>query len=440
MNKQELKQKLISQIDNDRDLILTIGKAIYQNPETGYKEHKTTKILTDAFEDLGLKVERNIAVTGCRAVLNEKKSGPKIAVMGELDSVICHDHPDCDKNTGAMHACGHNIQTSVMYGVAAALIHSNILDQLDGQLDFMAVPAEEYIQLDFREDLKNKGEIHYYSGKAELTYRGAFDDVDVCMMVHNFPIAANGYKVAPINSGTGFIGKRIDFIGKEAHAGGAPWDGINALNMASIAINSMNIQRETFKDSDNVRLHQIITKGGDIVNVVPSDVRMETCVRAMNLPALKDANNKINRCVQGAAIAMGGHAKISDSPGQMPLNSDKNMAQIFENNAKLFYKPQEILPFLNSTASFDMGDLSLFMPVLHGITSGIEGGLHSRDYRIINEEDAYITPVKIMACTIVDLLYDGAKEANRIKSDFRPVMSKEEYLKYLKETERVITY
>lgn len=437
MTVKELKDKVIKTIDERRDVYLAMGKEIYDHPETGYREKRTTNTLAEALESLGLETEREIAVTGCRAYANAEKKGPKVVVMGELDSVVCHDHPDCDPETGAVHACGHNIQTTVMYGVADALVHAGILSQLDGKIDFMAVPAEEYIEMDYRQSLKDEGKLRYFSGKAELTYRGAFDDVDMCMMVHNFPIRKDGYRLAPRNTGNGFIGKNTVFLGKEAHAGAAPWDGVNALNMANLAMNAMALYRETFREEDTVRVHQIINKGGTIVNAVPAEVHLETTVRAGNLNALKETNEKINRCIEGAAIALGGEAVVHDMPGQMPLKADKELARLFEENARTFYKEEEILPCLKSTASFDIGDLSLFMPVLHGITSGIEGGLHSRDYRIVDEEDAYLTPIKIMACTLIDLLHEDAKEARRIREEFCPVMTKEEYLKYLEETEQV---
>jgi len=198
MTVNELKQKALEAIDERKEVYLALGKKIYENPETGYREVKTTETLASALEGLGFETERDIAYTGCRAHANPDKDGPKVVVMGELDSVICLDHPDCDPVTGAVHACGHNIQTTVMYGVADALVHAGILDQPDGRIDFMAVPAEEYIEMDYRQSLKKEGKLHYYSGKAELTYRGAFDDVDMCMMVHNFPIREDGYRLAPL--------------------------------------------------------------------------------------------------------------------------------------------------------------------------------------------------------------------------------------------------
>ena len=434
--KKELKNKVITTIDENATHYLNIGRDIYNNPETGYKEFRTTEKLFELFNDLGLNTKKNIAYTGCRAFANEEKKGPKIAIMGELDSVICPDHVDSSKETGAMHACGHNIQVTVMYGVAHALVKSGIMDDLDGRIDFIGVPAEEYIETVYREELKKKGEIKYYSGKPELIYRGSLDDTNICMMVHNFPIMESGYKVAPCNTGNGFIGKTTRFIGVQSHAGGAPWDGINALNMATLAMSGMSFQRETFKDADKVRIHQVITKGGQALNSVPSEVILETTVRASNIKALTDANEKVKRSIKGAAIAIGGEAIVNDMPGQMPMNPEIGLSKIFLDNAKHFYSEEEIMPYLDTTSSFDMGDISHIMPVLHGITSGITGGLHSKDYKIISEIDAYIIPIKIMTLTLIDLLYNNAEKAKKIIKDFKPIMTKEEYLNYLEEVEK----
>ena len=436
MDKEQLKKLAIEQIDKDQEKFIALSKQIYKNPETGYREVKTSQLLADALRDLGLKVDTEIAVTGVRGYANSDKQGPKVVMMGELDSLLCPSHPDCDPATGAMHACGHNLQVSVMYGVADSLIRSGVIQYLDGRIDFMAVPAEEYIELDYRKKLREEGKLHFYAGKAELAYKGAFDDVDMCMMVHNWPIACDGYKCAPMNTGNGFIGKKTYFKGKQAHAGAAPWDGINALNMATLAINNMHAQRETFKEKDCVRIHQIINHGGDVVNSVPDNIELETTVRARSLSALQDANDKVNRSIRAAAIALGGEAVVVDDPGQMPLKADVNMAKIFKENALRFYKEDQILPCLESTGSFDMGDLSLFMPVLHGITTGIEGGLHSKDYRITDYADALIIPIKILACTMIDLLAESAEGARNVMSHFTPEMTKEEYIQTLFSMER----
>ena len=436
MNSEELKKQVGKVIDERKDIYLALGKKIYAHPETGYKEFATTKTLGDALEALGFSTKRNIAYTGCRAYANQEKEGPKVVVMGELDALLCPSHPDCDKKTGAMHACGHNIQTTVMYGVADALKHAGILKELAGKIDFMAVPAEEVIELDYRQKLKESGKIHYYSGKTELIAKGELDDADICMMVHNFTFADPKCKMAPYTFSNGFVGKQTSFLGKQSHAGQAPWDGINALNMASLAITNMHYQRETFKDQDTVRVHQIITKGGDVVNSVPARAEMETTVRANNIAALLDANEKVNRSIRAAAIALGGKAQVMDSPGQLPIVPDKKLADIFKVNAQKFYQPEELAECMRWTASSDMGDVSALKPVLHGLTTGIIGGLHTADYRIVNETDAYIIPIKVMAFTVIDLLCNQAVAAKDIIKNFKPTMTKAEYLQYLKDIEK----
>lgn len=440
MTKDMLKEKVIQEIEKNKEHIKNIGRNIYNHPELGYKEYRTTEIISNELDALGLKVDRNIAITGCRGCSNIEKEGPKIAVLGELDSVICFDHPDADKVTGAIHACGHNIQVSVMVAVAIGLIKSGVIKELDGKVDFMAVPSEEYIEMEFRNKLKKEGKLKYFGGKQELIYKGAFDDVDMSMMIHSLALDLEDKYMIVNPTGNGFIGKNIDFIGKEAHAGGEPENGINALNMAMLAINSMHVQRETFRDEDKVRVHQIITKGGDIVNVVPADVKMETCVRAKTIEAMLDANEKIDKSAIGAANILGGKVKISDMPGYLPLYTDKNLNYLFKENALMLVDGNKILDKQEFTGSFDFGDISHIMPVLHPFIGGVQGGLHSRDYKIIDEDIAYILPAKSLALTIIDILYDKAKVGKKILKEFVPKMKKEEYLRYLKDNEKTCLY
>ena len=130
MKKEEWKQLVIKEVDRLREDILALGDEIYRHPETGYREFHTTQLIADKLDALGLKVDRNIAYTGCKAAPVKKNAGPTIAVLGELDSLICSAHPDCNPENGYMHACGHNIQVSVMYGVAAALTRSGVLEEM----------------------------------------------------------------------------------------------------------------------------------------------------------------------------------------------------------------------------------------------------------------------------------------------------------------------
>lgn len=440
MTAEELKKKAWAEIDAARDQILSLGHAIYADPETGFKEFHTSERLAEEMEKLGLVVTQKLAYTGLAGRGEKRKEGPCIAVIGELDSLVNPQHPDAAKDTGNVHACGHNIQVTMMYAVARALVPTGILDELEGNVEFIGVPAEEYVELEYRTKLKQSGKIKYFAGKPQMVYEGIFDDVDMALMAHNYDLTPWNARCCPANTWNGFIGKQIRFLGKASHAGAAPWDGVNALNMAELALNNIHAQRETFRDDDKVRIHQIITNGGQVVNTVPSEVDMESTVRARNVPALIDANEKVNRSIHAAALALGGHAEIYDTPGQMPLRYNPDLAELFTQNARFFYKDSEIQPFVDTTASTDMGDLSLLMPILHSFSGGVRGGLHAVDYRIVDEEDAYLTPAKIFCGMLIDLLTDGAAKAKAVLDNFKPVYDKQGYLAMLDSMEQKITY
>ena len=436
MDKLQIKDKCIRFIDENKESIVEIGRKLYDNAEFGYREVNSTQIVTNYLEELGLNVEKNIAVTGCRARVNESKEGPKIAVLGELDAILCKEHKDSKEN-GAVHACGHNIQVASMLGAITCLVKSGVIEELDGKIDFMAVPAEEFIELEYRRELKKTGLINFFGGKQELISKGAFDDVDIAMMFHALPL---GDKKALLNIETdGFIGKEITFIGKAAHAGACPENGINALSAAMLAINNINAQRETFRDEDWVRVHAIITSGGDIVNTVPSKVTMEAYVRARTVDSIVGANKRVNRAISAGAMAMGATVEIEDTFGYLPIVNDKELLSVFKDNLEYTGITQTIDQG-KSTASFDFGDVSYILPAIHPMMAGISGDLHSAQYNIDDEYLAYITPAKIMVLTIIDLLYNKAEKAKDVITNYKPIMSKEEYIKFMTDNSKKYIY
>ena len=437
MTREELKERVIKAIEENKNIIIEAGRKIYKNPEFGYKEFETTKTVREFFKnELNVETEDKIAYTGCRARINGEKEGPKVAILGELDGISCNEH--CDANgIGASHTCGHNVQIAGMLGAAVGLIKSGVYKELDGKIDFMATPAEEFIELAYRSQLKKEGHIKYFGGKQELIRKGAFDDVDMAMMFHVLDTGDKKVLTGPVSNG--FIGKEVKFIGKEAHAGSAPYEGINALNAAMLAINNVHAQRETFKEADRVRFHPIITKGGDIVNVVPADVRMESYVRARTIDSMIDANKKVNRALMAGAMAVGANIEITELPGYLPILRHDDMEKVLRKNLEYIgLTDNDIIEGGDFTGSFDFGDVSHIIPTLHPMFGGVKGALHTRDYKIDDEEYAYLAPAKAMALTVVDLLFDEAKEAKDILQNFKPVMTKEEYLAFMESNDKTI--
>lgn len=430
MKKAELKRKVCAAIDRRAAEITAIGNFMLHNPELGYKELKAASLVEEEFAALGLDYRTGLAVTGLKSRLPGKQSKLSVAVMGEMDAVVCHDHPYADPKTGAAHACGHNAQTAMMVGVAMGLVDSGIMSELDGDVVFFALPAEEFVELDYRQQLRREGKIKFLGGKQELIELGEFDDIDMAMMCHAATDTPERHMLIPgagIGS-NGFIGKLIKYVGTEAHAGGAPHEGVNALNAAMLGLMGIHANRETFKDADAIRVHPIITRGGDLVNIIPADVRIETYVRGRSIAAIMDASHKVNRALQAGAMAVGAEVIIDEIPGYLPLLNDQKMAALFAANCVVLLGTDGVLPGEPMAGSTDMGDITHIMPGIHPMVGGVAGRGHARDYMIVDPDMAYIIPAKAMAMTVIDLLYDGAALGLQIKEEFEPSMTKESYL------------
>lgn len=429
-SKEELKAKVCQEIDKRGEDIIGVAKTILVQPETGFREVKTSRLVTQKFTELGILYKDGIAITGVKGAVNGGNSGPTVAVLGELDSLIVPDHPYADKTTGAAHVCGHNAQIAMMLGVATAFIKSGVLPSLAGRVVFIAVPAEEYIEIEFRDNLRKQGKLSYLGGKPEFIKLGAFDDVNIAMITHTTS-ASEDKKLAVGGTTNGIVAKKVQFIGRSAHAGGAPHRGINALNAAMIALAGINAQRETFQDNDTIRVHPIITKGGDAVNAVPADVRMEMFVRGKTTEAIMDANAKVDRALRAGAMAIGAKVDIETLPGYLPMLKNPDLDAIYEPNATALVGADNVAHRTHSGVSTDMGDVAHIMPVLHPMVGGATGTGHGNDYLIADYNLAVLTGAKAMAMTVVDLLCDGAIEAKRVIASNKPRMTKDEYFKFM---------
>ena len=423
-----LKESVCQSIEENRDRIIGVGEAIMDDPELGFKEHRTAEKVQEVFSDLGLEFDSGLGLTGVKAVLRGGRPGPTVALMGELDALQVPGHPRANPDTQAAHACGHNAQIAGLMGAAVGLRTSGIAQELAGNIVFLAVPAEEYVEIDYRLGLVREGKTSFLCGKQELIKLGHFDDVDMAVMIHTkSPAREDGTHGVGISS-NGFLAKTVTFRGVAAHAGGAPEQGVNALYAAQLALAGINSHRETFRDEDCVRVHPIITKGGDLVNVIPSEVRLETYVRAKTAEAIRDAASRVDACLKGAAMAMRCRVEIDTVPGNLPLNNDPNLRDLFRRNAATLFEEDGYRDYPHGGGSTDAGDLSQLMPVLHPVMAGAHGEPHSVDWHIAATANGYVSPAKTLAMMAVDLLADDAGTGRQVLEEFTPGMSRDEYL------------
>lgn len=417
-------------IDENLSSIVDVVQDIEAHPELGYKEFRTSAIVNDFLRSEGYTTQQGLAVTGIKTKLKEGSGSPCIAVIGELDGITCPESRKADKLTGATHHCGHHLQLGVMMAVAQAFKQAGIETDLAGNIAFIAAPAEEYIELEYRSDLRESGKIRYFGGKQELVRCGAFDDIHAALMVHSQGNTPHPF-VGTVKSGNGFIAEMIRYIGKTAHAAADPENGINALSAAVLGINAVNALRETFRDENHNRVHYIITKGGDTVNSIPADVRLECFVRSNSIDTIRQLLEKTNRAFVSGGDVIGAGTEIKLRSGYLPLACSDGLNAIFTEHARTILSEKEVVPVNHFNASTDMGDITHLMPAIHPLTGGVKGALHASDFEAVDYNSAIAVPAKIIVSTLIDLLTHDATKIKAILEKEKPLLSKQEYLSLL---------
>ena len=412
--------------------IIEVGDHIWKNPEPGYREEKTSDYLAGKFEALGMSVKRGLAMTGFRADLDTGKPGPVLAILGELDSLILPNHPDCDKKTGAVHACGHNASCANLYGAALALKKSGALESMCGKIAFIATPAEEGIEMDYRTDLIKQGKIGSIAGKSQLLREGVFDDVDISYMHH----LSNHYGY---NDHNGSVNKKITFRGKSCHAA-SPQNGRNALNASTLALNAIAMLRESYSNDPYIRIHGIITNGGDTVNIIPDTITMEYMLRAPDIDRMLALNDRFDKAVMYAAKAAECEAVIESLNGYMPLHDNPDLGEMLANAV------QYVVPGADCdrnrvfyASCTDMGDISTVIPAVHGYSKGNSGTSHGIDYKVADPYQAYIESSMFNAVLAVDLLFGNAENGRRIAAQKKNLMPIPEYIKIIDDINKTVS-
>lgn len=402
-------------VEKHLSAILDMERWLWAHPQTGYREWKAHEYTAAAFEKLGYTLTPARNIPGFYTDIGPA-DGPKILVMGELDSLMCADHPDADPETGYVHACGHHAQVAALYGLAAALKEPGVMDGWAGGVRLCAVPAEELIEPAFRDSLREQGIIEYASGKVEFLHRGYFEGCHIAILCHT----CGGDSIGSSAGGNGCLLKRVSYQGKAVHAS-VPEGGLNALHMASLGISATNAVRDTFADHDHIRYHPIITQGGEVINAIPSHVVTESYIRGASLTAMSRANRQVNRAIAASAAALGGNVHLTDSLGMAPLHNDKNLLRLLADVRKMVLPDSAPVVFDHwDMGCTDMGDLSCVMPTLQLTCGGAEGVGHGNNYRIADPVMACAGAATAQLYLLDKLLSNSAAEAQKVIAEATP--------------------
>ncbi len=427
MRKDELKKQVCQAIDARGAELIEFGEDIFAHPELGYKEFRTAAKLEAKLAGLGVPFRKGIGITGVKGRLAGKSSDVVFGIMGELDSVLCPEHPHADPKTGAAHSCGHNGMLTAMLGAGMGLVDAGAMKYLGGDVALIGMPAEEYVEIEYRKGLRDQGKIQFLGGKQQWVVEGAFDDVSMVSMIHMS--SDSPFKLGVSGTSNGFVGKFVRYAGKEAHSGAAPHAGVNALNAAILGLMGVHAQRETLQDQDTIRIHPIITKGGDLVNIVPADVRIESYVRGKRVEAILDAARKVDRALRAGAMAVGAEVEIVNLPGYLPRIACPDFDEAYYADCEWLAGPDGAGRRGHGTASNDIGDLSHMMPTACALMGGVTGEGHSKNVTIVDPYVFYVMSAKLHAMTAIDLLWDEAQLAKAVIGNYKPAYAgKKEYL------------
>lgn len=397
-------------VEKHREKILEVERYVWTHPESGFREWNTTKYLAQIFEEAGYKLTYAKDIPGFYTDIETGKPGPRILILGEMDALLCPNHPE--QTNGCAHACGHNTQCASLVGIALALKEPGALEGLSGSIRLCAVPAEELIEIEYRDSLRKAGTIHYLGGKVEYLYRGYFDGCDIAFMNH---ASCAPTKRFDVNCSNGCMAKTVTYTGVASHAGGSPDKGVNAMYAATQGLNAINALRETFRDDEHVRVHPIITAGGSSVNIIPSKAVLQSYVRGASLESIMNNNEKVNRALASGALALGAEVLTEDRPGYSPLINDEGLKNLLCDVAEEIFGKEGVIRELPwGCGSTDMGDLSCVMRAVHAHVSGCIGHGHGDDYFVKDPETACVMSADVYMMAVRALMENGAEKAKNI--------------------------
>lgn len=382
--------------------INSIIGGLWAHPELGYREQRTSAVVEEFLHKhgRGLPIQK-FSTTGLRidvpSISESGKDIRRVAVIAELDAVICPAHPDADPETGAVHACGHHTQVGIALAIFAYLLGTGEWRDADINLSFVFVPAEEFVDLAYRSQLRSEGKITWFGGKPEAIMLGAFDGIDAAVCLH----AIGGLLPEPtieINCDlAGFLYKNIHFQGVASHAGFDPFAGANAFSMATLFTNALALGRQQLREDVLARMNPVITESTMTTNVVPHSVTIGTDVRSIDLDYLRDIAGRVDRAAHGCAQALGGEAQIVTEMGYLPFVQNRQMNEAIR---ATFHEDSTITRLIDDrgaiAAAGDAGDLSFIMPTIQLSYGGFDGTIHGKDFALIDPEHVLINVPRLL--------------------------------------------
>jgi len=391
--KKKIKQ-LSKEIFND---VVDYRRHIHQNPELAFEENETAAFISSKLEEFNIPYKNGIAKTGIIALLEGKNPTKRVVgLRADMDALPIHEANDVSyrsKNEGKMHACGHDVHTASLLGVAKIL--ANLRDEFEGTVKFFFQPSEE----------------KFPGGASVMIKEGALENPkpDVVLAQHVFTdldAGMTGFKSGMYMASADEI--YLTVKGKGGHAA-MPHENIDPILIASHII---------------VALQQIISRNANIItpsvlsfgklsadgatNVIPDEVRVEGTFRTFNETWRLDAHQKIKNMAEQIAKSMGGECEVNVKVGYPCLVNHENLTNDCMSEAISFLGEEHVeeLPIRMTSEDFSYfsqaSDVCFYRLGVRNESRGITSPVHSPSFDI--DEAALETGVGLMSWLTIRLL------------------------------------
>ena len=374
-------------LDSIYQSLCDVSDWMYENPELGFEEFETSKYLVNYIESKTSKVSYPIHGLDTAFEITYGTKGPLVVICVEYDAL-----PEVG------HACGHNIIATASIGAGIAL--HNLAEELGIRVKVLGTPAEEG-----------------GGGKIILLDKGAYEDASCSMMIH--PSVED--VVDP--TFTTIQQYKVEYFGKDAHAAGAPDQGINALDaQIQLFVNASTYRQQMVQSN---RMHGVIKDGGYKPNIIPSYTSSEWYLRSLNKEGLDELENHFMKFVNAAALSTRCEVKVTIPDYRYEeIDNNKILCDLYFENSKdigreMIYQKNSVRPGLGST---DMGNISQAFPSIHPMLSIGDGSSVNHQPEFAAEtvtesgHKAIYDGAYAMGATIIDLaeqnLWDKLKESD----------------------------
>ncbi len=307
------KIEAVESIDNQSGQLIELSDQIWAFAETALREYRSSALLADYAEAQGFEVTRGVAGLPTAFTARFGSGKPVIGIMGEYDALPGISQKAIPvkeplKAGAAGHGCGHNLFGAASLGAAVAIKQLIEDGTLKGTVVFFGTPAEESV-----------------GGKVYMVRAGLFDDVDIALAWH-----PSDKTNADTSSTQSMVEVRIAFEGHAAHAAYDPWNGRSALDAVELTTFAINQMREHVKPT--VRMHYVITGGGDVPNVVPEHASLWLWLRDSTHDGVNELIERARKIVEGAAIATETSGEFKVTAGSYELLPNMVGARLIQNN------------------------------------------------------------------------------------------------------------